>query len=143
MLGHIYYAFGLIVLLISISMIMKFKKLNLIKEWRVKFKIVTGKDPQDKDFRDEEEKSLYNGMSMLSLIESIWVIIGLLTGSWFIFLSLLVYSTIINLINKPLKFTIVGKAISLKLLCIKALVYLFLILNHFHLHYDVLKLILR
>lgn len=141
MLGQIYYGIGLIFVMISLSMITKFKKINLVKEWFVKFRNITGKDPESKDFRSEEEKNLYVGITTLSTFEFIWLFFGLLTSNWYVFLVILSYGVIVNQIVKPMRFTIAGKIVSLHFLLLKFLVYLFLVINHFHLHYDILNII--
>lgn len=141
MFGHIYYTIGLFVLLSLLTMILKFKNINSVREWFDKFKIVTGKDPEEKDFRNKEERDLYKGIAALSVFEFLWVIGGLLTSSWYIFIFLLLYSVIITQITKPIKYTIIEKIVSLHFFLLKFFVYLFLIINHFHLHYDVFSII--
>ena len=141
MLGHIYYATGLLILISIIAHISRFKKIQSVSEWVEKFKSVTGKDPQKSDFRSKEELNLSIGISILSLLEFMWALGGLLTGSWYIFLSLFIYSIIIRLLIKPIKFTLFGKIAALHFIILKFLVYLYLIINHFHLHYDTLSII--
>jgi hypothetical protein len=141
MLGHIYYAIGLLIVLLSLSMIINFKKISSIKEWFSKYKKITGKKPETKDFRNEEERKLYSGIMVLSTIEFTWVVGGLLTGNWYAFLSLLIYSLVINLISRPIKYTIIDKIIAFHFLFLKFLLYLFFVINHFHLHYDILTII--
>ena len=97
MLGDIYYAIGLIAILVLFTKIMKFNKMNKVLEWLTKFKEITGKSPEDKDFRNKEEKDLFTGITALSSFEFIWVVVGLLTGNWLIFLLLIIYAFIINL----------------------------------------------
>lgn len=141
MLGHIYYAIGLFVLISLITYITKFKKITSVREWVEKFKTVTGKDPKKDDYRSKEELNLFLGISILSLGEVIWALGGLLTGSWYVFLSMFVYAIILNLLIKPIKFTLFGKIVILHFIVLKFLVYLYLIINHFHLHYDTLSII--
>lgn len=141
MLGHIYYTLGLIAILSTLSMIMKLKKMNSIREWFDKYKQITGKTPEKKDFRSKEENDLYTGLSVLAAFDFIWALGGLLTGSWYVFLSLMVYALIIGIIIKPFKYTLIGTIISIHFLLFKFFVYLFLVINHFHLHYDILSII--
>lgn len=141
MLGHIYYAIGLITLLSLMSIIVKFKKINSIREWFDRYKEITGKTPEKKDFRSKEENDLYNGALVLLTFEFIWVIGGLLTTSWYVFLSILLISIIIGSLVRPIRHSIVGRTITLLFLLFKFSVYLFLVINHFHLHYDILSLI--
>lgn len=141
MLGHIYYAIGLFVLISLITYIIKFKKITSVREWVEKFKTVTGKDPKKDDYRSKEELNLLIGISTLSLGEVMWTLGGLLTGSWYVFLSIFVYDIILNLLINPIKFTLFGKIVILHFIVLKFLVYLYLIINHFHLHYDTLSII--
>ena len=141
MLGHIYYIIGLFVLVTILTHLSKFKKIQSVIEWVDKFKNVTGKQPQKEDYRSKEELNLFLGISILAVIEFIWIICGLVTSSWYIFLSLFIYSIIIRLIIKPIKFTLFGKIMILHFIIVKFLVYLYLIINHFHLHYDTLSII--
>jgi len=141
MLGHIYYAIGLITVLIVLSMLMRFKKINSIREWFDKYKAVTGKAPEKKDFRSKEENDLYTGISVLAAFEFVWALGGLLTGSWYVFLSLIVYSIVLGFLIKPIRYSIIGRITALHFLILKFSVYLFLVINHFHLHYDILSIV--
>lgn len=136
MLGHIYYTFGLIMIVSLLTILFKFNKISNIREWYTKFKKVTGKIPKEKDFRSKEESILYNSFSSLLVIEFTWTILGLLTNSWYVFLLLFTITLIINLIKKPIEFTIIDKILVFILILIKLLAYLYLVINHFHLHFN-------
>ena len=136
MLGHVYYTFGLIIIVSLLTILVKFNKISNIREWYTKFKKVTDKIPKEKDFRSKEEYTLYNSFTSLIMFEFTWTILGLLTNSWYIFLSLFIITLIINLIRKPIEFTIIDKVLGFKLILIKLLIYLYLVINHFHLHID-------
>ena len=140
-MGNLYYSFGLIIILYSLSNILKFKQINSLKEWVFKFKKVTGSEPIDKDFRSKEELSLYRGLSVLSFIDFIWSIFGLLTNSWVIFLGILTLSFILRRITNSIKFSLIDKIITYIFYLAKFLLYLLLVINHFHLHYNILDLI--
>lgn len=140
-MGNLYYSFGLIIILYSLSNILKFKQINSLKEWVFKFKKVTGSEPIDKDFRSNEELSLYRGLSVLSFIDFIWSIFGLLTNSWVIFLGILTLSFILRRITNSIKFSLIDKIITYIFYLAKFLLYLLLVINHFHLHYNILDLI--
>jgi hypothetical protein len=136
MIGHIYYAIGLLVTFSILSFILRFRKIYSIKEWIEKYEKVTGKKPIRKDYRSKEEYSASETSSILSSIEIVWIIGGFITNSWYVFGLLLVISFLLNLIIKPIKFTFLHKYISLSFLIFKFSVYLYLIINHFHLHLD-------
>ena len=141
MIGHIYYAIGLLVAFSILSIILRFRKIYSTKEWIEKYEKVTGKKPIRKDYRSREEYSASETSSILSSIELMWIIGGFITNSWYVFGSILVISFLLNLIIKPIKFTFFHKYISLSFLMTKFSVYLYLIINHFHLHLDTWSII--
>ena len=136
MIGHIYYAIGLIVTFSILSIILKFRKIYSTKEWIEKYEKVTGKKPLKKDYRTKDEYSSYETSGILYMVELGWVILGLITASWYIFGSLLILSYLLNILIKPIKYTFFHKYISLSFLLFRFFVYLYLIINHFHLHLD-------
>jgi len=136
MIGHIYYAIGLLVAFSILSFILRFRKIYSTKEWIEKYEKVTGKKPIRKDYRSKEEYSASETFIVLSSVELAWIVGGFITNSWYVFGSLLVVSFLLNLIIKPIKFTFFHKYISLSFLIFKFSVYLYLIINHFHLHLD-------
>ena len=141
MIGHIYYAIGLLVAFSILSIILRFRKIYSTREWIEKYEKVTGKKPIRKDYRSKEEYSASETSSILSSIELMWIIGGFITNSWYVFGSILVISFLLNLIIKPIKFTFFHKYISLSFLILKFSVYLYLIINHFHLHLDTWSII--
>lgn len=136
MIGHIYYAIGLIVTFSILSIILKFRKIYSTKEWIEKYEKVTGKKPLKKDYRTKDEYSSYETSGILYMVELGWVILGFITASWYIFGSLLILSYLLNILIKPIKYTFFHKYISLSFLLFRFFVYLYLIINHFHLHLD-------
>ena len=141
MIGHIYYAIGLLVAFSILSIILRFRKIYSTKEWVEKYEKVTGKKPIRKDYRSKEEYSVSETSSILSSIELIWIIGGFITNSWYLFGSFLIISFLLNFIIRPIKFTFFHKYISLSFLILKFSVYLYLIINHFHLHLDTWSII--
>ena len=136
MLGHIYYSFGLLIIISLLTILIKFNQITNIREWYLKFKKVTNKTPKEKDFRNKEEFDLYKTFSSISLVDFIWTIGVLLTSSWYIFIFISIFTLVINFIKKPIEFTTIDKVIGFKVVLVKLLIYLYLIINHFHLHID-------
>ena len=136
MLAHIFYSIGVLFIIRAISSIHRFQQYYSIKEWKSIYSVVIGRNPKDSEFRSKEESDLYNTFSSVLLLEFIWAMGGLLTGSWYIFIFMFIYTLVMNLIKKPIEFTFLGKAIFFKLFLIKLIIYLYLIINHFHLHLD-------
>ena len=102
MIGHIYYAIGLLVAFSILSIILRFRKIYSTREWIEKYEKVTGKKPIRKDYRSKEEHSASETSSVLSSIELVWIIGGFITNSWYVFGSLLVISFLLFLIIKPI-----------------------------------------
>ncbi len=135
-IGHIFYLLGLFLFLMSFSKTINYTRYVDIKEWMIAFKKVTEKDPKSDDFKDDEE-SLINSFITISIIEILWFIIGLLSNSWIIFIGLLILHTINVTISK---FTpnIVQKVFGFSIGLIKTVIILILVINHFHLHIDLI-----
>jgi hypothetical protein len=141
-MGNIFYFFGLIIVIFNLFTIYRFKRIFTLREWVIKFKEVTGKDPISSDYRKKDDKDMLITWSVSVILTSFWIFFGLLSKSWYIFLSIIIINTVINLINKLIgEFSVFSFALNfIKSLAI-LLVIIFLILNHFHLHIDIWKLI--
>lgn len=141
MLSHIFYFFGLIVFILSLNRIFQYFKLIEIKEWLVAFKKVTKRDPLKSDFRNLNDYNLFITLGCLSVGETIWIILGLLTPNWVIFLSLFLLGFLLKQILDFSSFTI-QKVVGLFFTIIKSLTIIVLVLNHFHFHQDLVSTIL-
>jgi hypothetical protein len=140
-LGHIYYSVGLINLLIILTFILNYFKMSKISEWTLKFKERTGRGPLKTDYNSVEDYNLFNGISVLIVVEFLWTFGGLLTSSWYVFMSLIITSMLLRTIMTPIKWSFFYKLIFFIFLNIKFITYLFLIINHFHLHLDIIELL--
>jgi hypothetical protein len=69
------------------------------------------------------------------------MIIGLLSQNWWIFILLLILQISVTRLHKLLNFSFFDKAIVFSFIFGKFLLYLYLVINHFHLHNDNLLLI--
>jgi hypothetical protein len=139
MLIDIYYIIGIFILLSIISKLLIFNKLLSIVEWYEKFEKVTGNKPVKSDFDKESDYSLF--ISSFPLIaEGFWIIFGLITNNWFIFLFLMVYSKLSGMLFKKTKYSLFSKFVFMQNLLVKSSLYGFMIINNFHLKLDLLKL---
>lgn len=136
MLGDIYYALGLIPLLMTLGLLIKLREYNRTKEWYIKFEEVTKKKPLKSDFRSDDEYTTFIGASGIMAIDFVWVSLGLLTQSWYVFLFVLIYSIMFNMLKKAVNVNIISNIFTFIIISNKFLVYLYLIVNHFHLHID-------
>jgi hypothetical protein len=58
MIGNIYYLTGVLVLLSLLSVILKFRKIYSVNEWKEKYEKITGKKPLKREYRNKKEYSL-------------------------------------------------------------------------------------
>lgn len=130
-LSHIYYIFGLIVLLSNISFIFKFNKIFSVLEWYTVFNEVTGSKPKLNDFRKKEDYNIFANRNILSTFEIFWILIGLFTTNWLYFLIIICYITIVNLVFYKRKFSIMSKISSFIFALVRISIYSYLIVNHF------------
>ena len=138
-MGYIFYGFGILILLSCVMAVIQFKKISFVKEWFVKFTEVSGKTPKSSDFRSKKELNLHTNQNLLGGIELLWILLGLLTHNWSIFLLIFITSVMLKVIFGKIKYTLVGKIIPMKFLIFRILVYLLLIINHFYLHMDLIS----
>jgi type III secretory pathway component EscU len=141
MIGNIYYLIGVLVLLSLLSVILKFRKIYSINEWREKYEKITGKKPLKREFRSKKEYSLHESSGILGLFEIIWILVGFFTGNWYLFGITLALSYLLNIILKPFKFSLLHKLTSFTFLLCRLCLYLYLIVNHFYLHQDTYSIV--
>lgn len=140
-LGHIFYAIGLILVLILITLISRFDEFYNAREWVIKYQVVTGKKPERVNFRSESEYLNVLLISLFDLLDFIWTLVGLLSSSWFVFAFLFIWSIGTNLIKSKINLNPLSKFMSFQLVLVKFITISYLIINHFHLHLDTWKLI--
>ncbi len=107
MLLNIYYLFGLIALLGSFINLFRFNKFYYIIEWISKFKKINGKTPRINEFRKKDDYNIFISLSVSKMAITIWLIFGLFTNNWYVFLSLIMANFLINIIIK--KWTLLHK----------------------------------
>ena len=140
-LGHIFYFIGLFDLIMSFSNMFNFLKFITIKNWFDSFKKITGKDAKKSDFRSPEDYNIFSIYVTFIFAEFFWLLFGLATSSWYIFLPLLTldmcYKFFVSSTSNLLSLKkVIGQTFS----CIKFSIILILILNHFHLHINWIEL---
>lgn len=140
MLSDLFYFIGFFLFLGGIGRLFNNNKLVEITDWLRKFKKVTKKTPTPKEFRSESEWVLTVAFGTLSLFDSIWILIGFLSSNWLIFLSLSLLTVIQVNLNRILNITL-SKIINFILVFVKVSTFGLLVLNHFHLHIDLISLL--
>lgn len=131
MLVHIFYFIGFLFIPFSILRLLKSQEIIKVSYWIHKFKKVTGKTPEIKDFSDSKEWKFIAGIVMISVLESFWTIIGLLGQNWPIFLFLLLFGILTNLVNKQ-PFMIIKRIVLTTFFFVKTIFLILLVFNHFH-----------
>jgi hypothetical protein len=138
LMGHLFYLFGLIVLFFNIFNISKYKRIFELREWMIKFKKVTGRNPVVTEYRKNDDKDILTTWSVSVIFTSFWIFLGLLTKNWYVFLFIILLNTFINLITRVVgEFSIFSFIMQFVKNILILFVVIFLILNHFHLHLDI------
>jgi len=91
MLEDLFYLFGLLIYFLSLIRVFRYFKFIDSREWILAFKKVTKNEPTKDDFRDPEDYNLIVTLGCLSVIETIWIILGLITNEWIIFFSIFLF----------------------------------------------------
>lgn len=130
-----FYSIGLFIIILNLASLLQYKKIFSITEWLSKYKLVTGRNPAIKDFRDKSDHDILLFWSFTVVSTVIWMLFGLLSNQWIIFLLLFLFNIILNSAKKI--FSSVLK-IKLSLTFIKSFIGLsiiiFLVINHFRLN---------
>lgn len=137
MLLHIYYLIGILVVLTLSYQIFNFKKFEKLNQWLISFKKVTGENALKSDFRHIDDYNMILTRNIYAIFEMMWVLLGIITNNWFVFIWLIIYSKFFGMAVKNIRYTYLGKAMFFKLLLGKFIIYSFLILNHFHFNIDI------
>jgi hypothetical protein len=137
MLAHIFYSFGFLFLIRTISSIYSFRKLHSIKEWRSTYNEVIGRAPKESEFRNREEIAILQTNIALNTLEILWLLIGLFTTNIFIFIFIIFLFMFVEIMTRSFKFTLFEKFLSVSFIFFRFSVYLLLIANHFVYKYNI------
>lgn len=136
MLIDIYYFFGIFILLSFSSQLINFNRFFRVVDWYQKFLKVTGKKAIKDDFSNQDDWYVFTTYGLFTVLDGIWMILGLVTNNWFIFIGLVVISKTISFIVNKLKLNFIKKYIYLLFLVTKTSLYSIMIVNHFHIGLD-------
>lgn len=141
-MGDLFYSIGLVVTILNLSLICKYKKIYEVTDWLSKFKKVIGRNPKKEDFRNRSDQELLLFWSSTVLLTVVWMLFGLMSHDWASFLIIFSINIILNFISKK-SFGI--KKIKFGLMFLKSLIMVvvigFLVVNYFHLKIDISKYI--
>ena len=145
---HLFYLVGIFYLIRELIELIQ--PIQYINKMKTLYKMVDKKnEPNAYEYKHltiDEKSALW--YSVFSFIYVLWMLVGLFTSEWIIFLtfiifSFLIYSPIVKVIRTKLgmgKTYITAHIIST---IIDICLILFAIINHYHLHIDLLKLFLN
>ena len=136
MLAHIFYSFGILFVIRTLSSIHGFQKYHSIKEWKAIYKEKIGKQPKDSEYRSKEELDTYQTQVVLNILEITWLLIGLFTSNMNIFISIISMFLLMSICSKSFRFTVFEKTTSILFILLRFFVYLLLIVNDFVYQYD-------
>jgi hypothetical protein len=136
MLAHIFYSFGILFLIRTLSSIHGFQKYHSIKEWKEVYYEKIGKHPKDSEYRSKEELDTYQTHIVLNILEITWLLIGLFTSNMNIFISIISMFLLMAIFSKSFRFTVFEKTTSMLFILLRFFVYLLLIVNDFAYQYD-------
>lgn len=140
MLGHIFYTIGLFLFFLSLVKTINYFKFIDIKEWVVKFNEKIKRSPKKEEYRSEKDYNTFSMFGCLIVIETFWFILGLLTPNWIIFGSVLTVSFLSKPVLDKLPYTL-QKIIGFTLNLIRTLLIIILVINHFHLHLNLIQVL--
>lgn len=139
-MGHLFYFFGLILVISNMNLLAKFFSFLKTKEWMESFKKITKKEPDVKDFKKTDDLERFNSLNGVLILNVLWLIIGILSKSWKVFLLLLILNYTINLLTHFFgQYKMVSKIIQFCKVLILTIFIALLTINHFHLHLDLFR----
>lgn len=140
-MGHLYYLFGILVFLLTLSTILNHFYFYRVKEWFESFSNITNRNPIKSEFRSQNDYFVFVTYNAILIVQSLWIIFGIVTKSWYIYVGLILLSLTLKFIFQGLKNIKVEKYSIFVFSLFKLFVILALIMNHFHFHQDWLELI--
>jgi hypothetical protein len=138
-MGHIFYILGLMIGIMNISSISNHYKIFKTKNWVSSFLKVTKKLPIKSDYKSDYD--IFIKWSYTTTSSTIWFFLGLITNSWPIFFILLIIKYSSNNSTRLLGYNHFTSTIILLHEIVTTLTIFLLIINHFHLHQDLIKLL--
>lgn len=76
-LGHIFYALGIFVLIKMIYSLVDNRKLIDIQDWKFRFYSTMDRKPKDSEFRSKDELDTLGAHMVIGFVEAAWCAIGL------------------------------------------------------------------
>lgn len=141
-MGDIYYFLGFLLTFLNLKIFPELTKIIKTKNWMEAFHKVAKRKPNKSEINNENLKK-YHKYEFLIKMNFIWICIGFLSKSWAMFsllilINFILYKTQILINNK-----IIFGLIDYIKFSIITLFIAFMVVNHFHLHIDLFKLLIN
>lgn len=130
-IGAIYYLSGILVLIRLIYSFRDFSKISDLKEWSFRFKAMTGKKPDSKDYIDKKSIEMISAHVALDFFEWIWVACGLFSGNHSAFAFIIISGIAYRYVVGHISFGNLYKMLTFLFIVFRFLLYLTMISNHF------------
>jgi hypothetical protein len=137
---NFFYGAGLLVAITNFVILINFKEIFALTEWFYKFKKVAGRNPLESDFRNQGDKEVILMWSNIVIFTLLWMIFGLLTSDWIIFIAIFITNIFFNFLKRKLdNLDKIKYFLSFLKTFIGTATVSFLVINHFHLHIDLTR----
>ena len=140
-MSDFFYSIGLLIIIFNLSSLIQYRKIFDITEWLTKYKLITGKDAVFEDFKNKNDYDLLLFWSFTVVSTVVWMLFGLLSNQWMIFLFVFLINIALNRVKNSL-----NKRIKLILTFTKSFLGLsiisFLVINYFLLKLDLIGILL-
>lgn len=132
---------GLSILLIF-TLIYRIFNFNKIKRVNSKCEFIdenTNKLKFDKSKLNKKEYNLYTKLVIYIIFENLYIFFGFFTENWFIYISLLLWIYLYNMIYEDFKDYRFFNVLGVSNLFIKIFIYFYILINHFFIKNDLVK----
>jgi len=136
-----FYFVGFLLTLMNLGVLIQYNKFEKIREWFVKFKKITNREPKKSEYQTGENEKLQTYTSVMT-IDFLWLFLGLLTNDIRLFAVTLGMTYVLTLMTKTVgDFTPVSKGIGFLKILMVTVVITMASLNHFHGNMDLWQMI--
>ena len=140
MFGDLFYFIGLIISFVNLGLIPSLNSILRTEEWVSSFQKINGRFPSKLDFKEVEQLKKMNVFYYYTVSSTLWMVIGLVSKSWFVFLSLLFINFLVmRILNKIGIHKSISKYTRIFLVTFNTILTFLLVLNHFHFHFQLLE----
>jgi len=130
-IGNIYYALGIFVIIKMVYSIFEGGSLSETEEWKMRFSATVGRKPKESEFRSKKEFETMNAHYAIGIVEIAWCLIGFFFSGRSEEFSVAIASIFASwIICKALSHNSLSGAIRLAIDVSKTILYLSIIIHH-------------